>query len=326
MRHFGHFFIIFLICLWLSNIDKEHDYLIEKKKKFFRKFQNIFLIIILSTSIIGSGVASYYDYKYPFSNGKNVAQYIESNFDKEEIVIIGYQDYAAETVAAFLDKDIYYPNSKDIKRLVAWNNRKESVNYKEVFSEAYIFIDIKGKVLFVFNRNKVPEEEVPNFIQLLDKEFTNAIVDSENYYLYLFEKDNIKQEPIKIIDYSNFTDNWIALSQCKFIIENKKVLLDISGDDPWFESRFPIKFKDNFPLLLRISLETPVRGEIRIFYDRGYEEYIWEDSTGYPLAEGQNKIIIPIPYSEDLEKIRIDPIDKNKDCIIEKIELYSILE
>ena len=124
--------------------------------------------------------------------------------------------------------------------------------------------------------------------------------------------------------YSNFNEYWLPLNQLDFIIEDNSVKLKTSGDNPWFESKFPIEFKDNLPLMLKVIIESPVAGEIRVFYGRDGKEFVLEDSYGYPLSTGWNNIHIQIPYSEDMNKIRIDPIDVNEDCVIEKIELYQI--
>lgn len=194
IRHFGHLFIIFIVCLWLSNINKDDQYLINFKGNFIKIFQNIFLTSILVVSLIASSVAFYYDYKYPFSNGKNVAKYIEENFNKDEIVIVGYQDYAAETISGYLEKKIYYPNTKNFKKLVSWTNRLPEVSPIDIFSEAYHLATKNEKVLVIIHFEML--KEIPTmkygktpelfFFEKMDMEFTDSIIYTENYYLYLF--------------------------------------------------------------------------------------------------------------------------------------------
>ena len=93
-----------------------------------------------------------------------------------------------------------------------------------------------------------------------------------------------------------------------------------------FESIFLIEFKEKRPLMMIISVESLVDARFQIFYKRIGHVYNEEDSQFFPVFEGDNNIFIRIPYSEDLESIRIDPIDKNQNCIIEKIELYYVEE
>jgi len=326
IRHFGHLFILFIICLWLSNINKSDKYLISFKGKANKILQTSFLAIILIPSLISSSAAFYYDWKYPFSNGKYVAKYIEENFNKDEIIIVGYQDYAAETISEYLDKNIYYPNSKSLKKLVDWNNRVSIVSSDKIFSEANSFTDNYNQILVIKNSVPVEESEVPMNYHLLNAKFSNAIVSSENYYLYIFNKDDIMNEAnlIHRIDYSNFGDYWIPMSQCKFVIKDKIIHIIVEGKDPHFESIFPIEFKEKRPLIMIISVESLDDARFQIFYKKIDHIYNEKDSQFFPVFEGDNNIFIRIPYSKDLESIRIDPIDKNQDCIIEKIELYYI--
>ena len=123
MRLLGFVFVLFIACLWISSIDINDSFLCSRRINMIKKVQNIFLIIILSISVLGSAAAFYYEYKYQFSSGKNVAEYIKENFREEEILIIGYKDYAAETIAGYLDKEIYYPESGKFQKLVKWDKR-----------------------------------------------------------------------------------------------------------------------------------------------------------------------------------------------------------
>ena len=155
-------------------------------------------------------MAFYYDYKYPFSNGKYVAEYIEKNFDKDEIVIIGYTDYAAETITAYLDKDIYSPQSKSFQRLVRWPERIREMQIQEVFNEAAKFTRNNDTVLVIISNKPVDNPEIyeKHHFKKMDMEFDDTIISLENSYLYLFDKkavmDNL--EFLFKIDYSNFSD------------------------------------------------------------------------------------------------------------------------
>ena len=188
-RHFGHLFMLIIISLWLSQINKGDKYLIKSRKNFIKKSQNIFLIIILSFSLIGSSIAFYFDYKYPFSNGKYVADYIEENFNKDNLVIVGYVDNTTQTIAGYLDKDIYYPNSKDFKKLVSWNKRRPLSSIEEVFQDANHLASEGKEVLIVLSLN-ISDNSMPEkyLFKKIDIEFTNSVVIDENYYLYLLER------------------------------------------------------------------------------------------------------------------------------------------
>jgi len=323
IRHYGHLFILFIFCLWLSNINEKDKYLINFKGKTNKRLQTTLLTIILIPSLIASAVAFNYDWKYPFSNGKYVAEYIEKNFNKEKIMIVGYIDYITETVSGYLNKDIYYPNSKSIKKLVDWNNRIANVSNSEIFREANSFVDNYNQIL-VISSSGVDKSELPlNYY--FEKYFGNAIVSSESYFLYAFNRDDVmdRSNLIYRIDYSNFNDYWTPMNDCKFIIKDKIIHISVKSGDPYFESIFPIEFKEKRPLLMIISVESFVDAKFQIFYKRTGNVYNENDSRSFALFKGDNNIYVRIPYSEDLESIRIDPIDKNQNCIIDKVEFFS---
>jgi hypothetical protein len=326
IRHFGHLFILFLFCIWLSKINVNDRYLINFKGKTNNLLQTILLYILLLPSLNASSVAFIYDWQSPFSNGKNVAEYVKNNFNEDNLMIVGHLDYLTETITGYLNKDIYYPNSKSIKKLVDWHNRIDGLKTNEVFSEADYFAAEYDQVL-VINSSPVEEKDIPlNYIFL--NSFNNAIVATENYYLYVFNKNNFmsKTDLILTIDYSNFNNYWTPVNQCKFVFKNKLINIKVEGDDPYFQSTFSFEFKNKLPLLLLISINSPVNGRFQVFYKRADNIYNEEDSRIFTLFEGENIIYVGIPYSENLESIRIDPIDKNQDCVISKMDLYYINE
>ena len=327
IRHFGHLFVLFIACIWLSNIQKEGKYLINIRNNFYKRFQAIFLAVILIPSIIGSSVAFYYDWKYPFSSGKAVAKYIEENFNLDEIAIVGYKDNYTETIAGYLDKDIYYPQQRKFSKFVSWHNREGLMSYKDIFSKAYSFTRDNKKVLVIIDKYHIEESEIPGnyFFKKLDTKFDNSIVPTENYCLYLFDKEYVlnSSELVYKIDKSNFENYWKVLQQCEFDYTDYAVWVKVYGDDPYFENKFPIEFQDNQSLVVFISIISDVDAKFQVYYGRAGIGYREEDSSIFNLTKGDNSIYIKIPYSENLESIRVDPINIRNDCFIKKIEMYN---
>lgn len=279
---------------------------------------------ILIFSLIASAITFYYEWKYPFSNGKYVAEYIDKNFDKDEVMIVGYADFTAETVSGYLNKDIYYPNSKNVKKLVDWHDRTENVTIDEIFSEADYFADKYGQVILV-NMFEVQEAEIPFNYNLLEK-FTDSIVNTENYYLYYFNKTEIlnKSKLIQKFDYSNFSDFWIPVNQCYFSIKNNNIYVKATGTDPYFESIFPIIFDKKDTLMMIVRINSPINSRFQIFYKRYGQNYNEDDSQYFTLFSGMNNIYINIPNPDDLENIRIDPVCTQADTIIKSVEFYKL--
>jgi len=192
LRHYGHFFILLIVCIWISYLKPKENYLIKDRNQFKENLMNGFLIICLTSSLIGSGVAFCFDFKYPFSSGKDTANYIEKNFNVDELVIIGYLDYPTETIAGYLNKDIYYPQSIDenkFRKLNSWSRRIGGYDIYLPISSANKFILDSKKVLLVISSppDDAKEELSKNHFKQIEQTFDSSIV-GEDFYLYLFDK------------------------------------------------------------------------------------------------------------------------------------------
>lgn len=320
-RHFGHYFLLFLTIIWIQNYSTNDNFVIKIKKERNYLMLIIFLNIILTVSILGSVVSFYFDYKYPFSAGKNVASYIKRNFNLDDLIIIGYQDYAALTISGYLNKDFYYPNSKDFRKIINYDKREYKVGIEDIIYEANKFAD-KNNTLIILNF-EVNDNSLPKIFKPLENNFTNSIVHAENYYLFYFEKNDFKV--LNKIDYANFYNFFRKMNQIDIVLNKKLINIISEGDDPWFESKFPITF-DNQDIILKIKIISPVNGEFRVFYGVSNKEYVWEHSSGYLMKKGLNVIFAEIPKKIDIgyiDKIRIDPIDSKNNCQIISIELLS---
>ncbi len=193
LRHFGHFFILFIASIWISNLENNDDnFFFNINRKLINTISNTFLIIILAVSVIGSGIASYYDYRYPFSSGKLVAQYINENYSNKNIKIIGYHDYSAETIAGYLNKDIYYPEMKEYSKFVNWETRNSKLSLEGAFKDIDSIINDGEIFLFVKDQESITkdeEDEIKNeYTEIKEVKFENSIVSRENFYLYEFIK------------------------------------------------------------------------------------------------------------------------------------------
>jgi len=90
----------------------------------------------------------------------------------------------------------------------------------------------------------------------LNKDFSNAVVPDENYKLFFLD-NNLNFEILKRIDVSNFKESWRNLKACEFQTTNDgKTLIKVLGNDPNFESNFPITAGFNLNELLIKNLRV----------------------------------------------------------------------
>ena len=134
-------------------------------------------------------------------------------------------------------------------------------------------------------------------------------------------KEKMIGKSIIRIDKSNFNKYFKPLSACEFAASKEGVLIKVYGNDPYFETIFPVDFAEEKPAVMIITLKSNADACGQIFYGRTGSYYNEDDSERFEINEGINKIYIVIPDTKDIEKIRIDPINIDEDCMIEKIEI-----
>ncbi len=330
-RHFGHFFILLIVCLWISDTSKDSQFLIKSKENIIKKIQFIYLIIILTVSLIGTSIACYYEYRYPFSSGKEVAQYIEDKFDKNNLVIVGYQDYASVAVSEYLKKEIYWPQTGHYSDYSRWGkDRQGALQLESVFAEAYALTRNNDIVLVLISGEPVKEPDIYKkyyFIEL-DKKFDNSIFAKENFYLYLFNKDTFidknKSKLMYRIDTSNFEEYWCSLNNCEFVKEHDSTLIKVYGRDPGFENNFPLQFDNDNDISIIVDIYSVEDGIFQIYFLReNIGHYTEENSIISPMHKGKNNLYMKIPNVGDIKSIRVDPINIESDCYIKYIEIYN---
>jgi hypothetical protein len=188
LRHAGHFFIVAIVCLWLEKVWGEDK---PVKAGFISGLSRLcargrqWLIVILLVVHFAVGIfASVMEWRYPFSQGKNVARYIrEKGLDK--LPTVGYQDFAASTVAGYLDRQFYYPNSDTFGTFVVFDDkRKLFMSADEVLESARLLSErTRSDVLLVLILQIGGEEGV--VIEL--EKFAGNLQGDENFYLYLMK-------------------------------------------------------------------------------------------------------------------------------------------
>lgn len=187
LRHAGHFFIVAIVCIWLEKVWGEDKPI---KLGFISGLSRLcargrqWLIVILLVVHFAMGIfASVMEWRYPFSHGKNAARYIrERGLDK--LPMVGYMDYVASTVACYLDRQFYYPNSDTFGTFVVFDGkRKTSMGADEVLESARQLSErTRSDVLLVlYLEIGGAEGEVIE----LDKFVGN--LQGDNFYLYLMK-------------------------------------------------------------------------------------------------------------------------------------------
>ncbi len=110
IRHHGHFYILFIVCYWFFESEKQipAGSLIDKTGFQLRKY---LVPGVLITQLFSSVFANICDVKYTFSNNQPVADYLKEK-SLDTLPILGDEDYPVSGVAGILGKDIYFMRDK----------------------------------------------------------------------------------------------------------------------------------------------------------------------------------------------------------------------
>ncbi len=183
MRHHGLIFILFIFSIWII----KNQYPEYHKRKFHTL--TIFLSVILSVQILTGGWAIFSDIKRPFSHSKNVAIYlIKSRFIGNDVFLASSNSWILVPILPYLPRQtkFYHLETGEFRTFITETlefEKNKKLPTEEVynrFSQMYSQNEYRVGLL-VSNSNT---DFGPQFRLIAD--FTNSIVPSESYYIYLF--------------------------------------------------------------------------------------------------------------------------------------------
>ncbi|MFI5221799.1 MAG: hypothetical protein ACHQK8_05700 [Bacteroidia bacterium] len=198
VRYTGRFFLAFVFSLWLGNYFDEKIFtnnFLNKISILGKKFQSIFLILILISQVI-AGVEYYFtDVKMPFSSSKQIASQIQKEH-LDTLPILGSQDYAVSSFSALLGKNIFYPESKTPGSFIIWDNqlrKNQNPDFGVVIESINTVLDSSHqKALVILNtlpsgpNGKLEHDLVTPDIKIdLLFQSEKCMVGDEYYYVFL---------------------------------------------------------------------------------------------------------------------------------------------
>jgi hypothetical protein len=188
LRHHGHYYLLFIACLWISGEMGEEQRpfrlaVLEKYYRFLTRNRNLLLTIFLAIHM-GAGVYSLFRQVFtPFSDAKLAADYIREN-KLDRFTIAGDWDWYAASVEAHSNKDFYYYARNAFTKFVILDNKRTEYPQSEIIRRTdSLSRAINDTLLVVLNyplKNAVPCGFRPVAT------FTGGIHPLEQYYLYLY--------------------------------------------------------------------------------------------------------------------------------------------
>ena len=99
------------------------------------------------------------------------------------MLIAGSRDYSASPLTAYLDQEIYFPESNTFGTFIFWDTRREIKPPQEFLDKISELIELRNEeVLFISTQELSNNRPDINVTEL--SRFTRSIVGDENFYLY----------------------------------------------------------------------------------------------------------------------------------------------
>lgn len=193
VRHWGHMFILLVVCLWISAsyTEAKLKWLSPKLAHaidFPAKHKNKFITVILGVHLVAGIYAMSMDLFYPFSGSKQTATFIQKQRMTNMPIVASSDTGVAYTLSAYLDRKIYTSRSTTPQEALGKLNQLTALCNEDV--------------LYISNYEENIDKQDDHIFELA--EFTKTIVseDKEKFYLYLVRKPKTdmaaKTEPCDI--------------------------------------------------------------------------------------------------------------------------------
>ncbi len=185
IRHTGHLFIVFMACLWLSARFSDSKVLpypwLNRASDSFVRHKSEFITAILCVHFAAGVFAMGLDLHYPFSHNKNAAEFIKEHHI-DDMLIVGSRDFFTSSMTAYLDREIYFPESGTFGTFIVWKVGRHIKPPREFLERISELIESRNEeVLFISTDELNNDRPDINITELA--RFTGSLI-HEDSYLY----------------------------------------------------------------------------------------------------------------------------------------------
>jgi hypothetical protein len=134
------------------------------------------------------GLATLSSELHPYSQGRNVAAWLERN-RMNDAPIIGSVDYTISTIAGYLRRPVYYLECRCLGTFIVWNARRQTLDVHEIAPRITRALETSGWTdsVLILNRQLARQEmaAAPDLAFDLMERFSGAVArPEENYVVY----------------------------------------------------------------------------------------------------------------------------------------------
>lgn len=189
LRHHGHFFMLFIICLWLAAAHPP------VKIKWFSgglqsvdRYKKPFITVLLLAHLIAALIAVPMEWVYPFSTSKAVAAFIK-NAHLQDQFLVGDPDHIVASVAGHLGQALYYPMGERFATFPVWDAARRMQKSPETYFDQALRLASQAKkdVILILNYEMAASAQGVTALE----RFTRSIVPDERFYLYQIRSETL---------------------------------------------------------------------------------------------------------------------------------------
>lgn len=195
-RHFGHLYIVLIAAFWIASYYPKSNLLTKPLNNLpnsvqqvtiqwfslVAKYKKALILLILAAQVATGIVAFSRDLFVPYSASRETARFIQAQ-QLDKMFIVGSQDARVSPIAGYLQRKIYYPETKALGSFVLFNNQRTEVNPTMVLEQVSQLIQEKQTdILLILNyelHSSRPDLSISPVAQ-----FTKSFIHDEKYYLY----------------------------------------------------------------------------------------------------------------------------------------------
>jgi hypothetical protein len=198
MRHFGFFFLSFLASLWIASFYEESSLftwgrLSRYIDRYLRMLNGPLLTLLLLIQLFAGALFYICDLSMPFSQAKNVTQYLRSEGLSNEFIAVD-RYHVIPSITGYLNKSVYSLLTGEKEKFLVWNNEKRKVlNEKELLDTvSKATANHIGNMILILNYPlQTAEDKLTTHsnsrIHLMQK-FEGSMCRYENFYVYAISK------------------------------------------------------------------------------------------------------------------------------------------
>ena len=175
IRHTGHLFLVLIACLWLSFCQQRPSPLLIRQSAV-----TIAVTMLFVSQAVAGAVAAAVDLAWPFSAAKETAEFLQRR-GYADATMVGSKYFMVSTVANYLDRPMYYAETKNFGTFSHWKGGRSAVSSADLLRTAREMVHLHQKDVVIVVSYDLGA--AGDSVQKLAT-FQRSIVLEERYWLY----------------------------------------------------------------------------------------------------------------------------------------------